>query len=79
MAVTIAAGSTFEFSAPHPLFDSLYLNNAPGHTGNWNTFDVSSDGQRFLIARPEAGNITAALANTPITVVVNWTAALKKK
>ena len=79
MAVTIAAGSTFEFSAPRPLFDSAYLNNAPGHTGNWNTFDVSSDGQRFLLARPEAANIAGTLANTPITVVANWTAALKKK
>ena len=79
MAVTIAAGSTFEFSAPRPLFDSGYLNNAPGHTGNWNTFDVSSDGQRFLLPQPEAANIAGMLANTPITVVVNWTAALKKK
>jgi Tol biopolymer transport system component len=73
-------GSTFEFSPPRPLFDSGYLNNAPGHTGgNYNTFDVSSDGQRFVIPRPEATDITGALANTPITVVLNWTAALSKK
>ena len=74
-----ATGSTFEFSAPRPLFDSGYLNNAPGHTGSYNTFDVSSDGQRFLIPRPESTNLTGALANTPITVVLNWTAALRKK
>ena len=71
--------STFEFSAPRPLFDSGYLNNAPGHTGIYNTFDVTSDGQRFLIPRPESTNLTGALANTPITVVLNWTAALRKK
>ena len=73
------AGSTFEFSVPRALFDSGYLNNALGHTGNWNTFDVSSDGQRFLIPRPKGTSATGAVANTPITVVVNWTAALNKK
>ena len=67
MAVTIAAGSTFEFSAPRPLFDSEYLNNAPGHTGNWNTFDVSSDGQRFLVNLvPNEGT------TSPITLIYNW-------
>src|SRR5262249_34115514 len=79
VAVAIhATGSTFEFSAPRPLFDSGYLNTALGHTGNWNTFDVSADGQLFLIPRLELTNITGAL-NTPITVVLNWSAALNKK
>ena len=59
------------------------VQNAPEGTrivpGQWNTFDVSSDGQRFLIPRAEAANINGALANTPITVVLNWTAALRKK
>ena len=70
-----ATGSKFEYSAPRPLFDSGYLNSGFGHTGSWNTFAVSADGQRFLIPRPESG---PALANTPITVVLNWTAGLKK-
>jgi hypothetical protein len=36
-------------------------------------YDVSADGQRFLInARVE--NVTP----TPITIVVNWTAGLKQ-
>jgi hypothetical protein len=74
-----ATVSTFEFSVPRLLFDSGYLNNAPGHTGNWNTFDVSADGQRFLIPRPEATNVTAALANTPINVILNWPALINKK
>ena len=59
-------------------FDSGYSNSGFGHNGNWNTFAVSSDGQRFLITRPES-NLNGALANTPITVVLNWTAALPKK
>ena len=70
-----ATGTTFEFSAPRPLFDSGYLNFAPGHTGNYNTFDVSADGTRFLIPRPLASDIV----ETPLTVVLNWTAALRQK
>ena len=72
-----ATGSTVVASVPRPLFDSGYLNLGFGHTGNWNTYAVSADGQRFLIPRPEA-NLTGALTNTPITVVLNWTAGLKK-
>jgi eukaryotic-like serine/threonine-protein kinase len=72
-----ATGLTFEFSAPHPLFDSGYLNAVPG-PGPYNTFDVSSDGQRFLIPRP-VGTDTAALANSPINVVLNWPGLLKSK
>jgi hypothetical protein len=58
---------------------SIGSTTAPGHAGNWNTFDVSADGQRFLTPRPEGTSATGAVANTPITVVVNWTAALNKK
>ena len=72
-----ATGSKFEYSAPRPLFDSGYINSGFGHTGNWNTFAVSADGQRFLIPRPES-SLTGALTNTPITVVLNWVTGLKK-
>ena len=73
-----ATGSTFEFSAPRLLFDSGYLNVVQG-PGGYNTFDVSADGQRFLIPRPDATNVAAALANTPINVVLNWPALINKK
>ena len=36
-------------------------------------YDASSDGQRFLLSSP-----TRLLASQPMTVVENWTAALKK-
>ena len=39
---------------------------------NYATYDVSRDGQRILVAVPEA-----APAITPITVLVNWTALVK--
>jgi Tol biopolymer transport system component len=77
VAVSVHASSTtFEFSTPHPLFDSGYVNAAPG-PGNYNTYDVTADGQRFLIPRPATDS--AVLANTPINVVLNWPALLNKK
>ena len=36
------------------------------------SFDVSGDGQRFLITVPVEGS------SAPITVVMNWTADLKR-
>jgi hypothetical protein len=70
-----ATASTFEFSEPRPLFDSRYVNTNFGHTGQWNTYAVAADGQRFLIPRADL-DLTSALANIPITVVLNWQAAL---
>jgi serine/threonine protein kinase len=72
-----ATESKFEFSAPRPLFDSGYYVSRFAHDGPSNIFAVSPDGQRFLIPRPES-NLTGA-ANTPITIVLNWTATLRKK
>jgi Tol biopolymer transport system component len=44
-------GSGLEPAAPKALFDSGYVNTAhPG--GNYHTFAVSPDGQKFLIPRP---------------------------
>jgi hypothetical protein len=39
-----------------------------------NQYVVSADGRRLLINQPPEGRPV-----TPITVVVNWTAALKKE
>jgi Tol biopolymer transport system component/predicted Ser/Thr protein kinase len=72
------SGSSLESTAPVPLFDSLYNNSAVrGHTGNWNTFAVSRDGNRFLIPRPESGVQPGAIV--PISVVLNWASELKKQ
>jgi len=59
-------GARFEKSASKPLFDAR-ISGDPG-----DQFDVSKDG-RFLMAVP-----VQQRASAPITVVVNWTAALKK-
>ena len=44
----------------------------PPNAGNW---DVTADGKRFLAAVPLQAQQNA---NTPITVVLNWEAGLKK-
>ena len=43
----------------------------PPNLGDW---DVTADGKRFLVAVPPAQQTT----QTPITVVLNWEAALKR-
>ena len=68
------AGPTFEYGEPTALFDSGYVNFT--HGLNYHTYAVSPDGQRFLIPRPEGAEEGAA--STPITVVVNWTAAVTR-
>jgi eukaryotic-like serine/threonine-protein kinase len=69
------AGPTFEYGDPAVLFDSLFAN--AGHGSPYQAFTVSPDGQRFLIPRPE-GIDDQGTASAPITVVLNWTAGLKK-
>jgi len=60
-------GTGFEVSAVKPLFATRIV------VGGGYQYDVSADGQRFLInAAPEQA------ASAPITVVLNWTAGLKK-
>ena len=71
------SGSTLVRSTPRPLFDSGFNSiamAARSHTGRSNPYAVSRDGQRFLIPRSDAPN-----GNPPITVVLNWTALLKKE
>ena len=60
-------GAGFEVGAVKPLFATRIVGG-----GNYQ-YDVSADGQRFLIdTAPEQAT------SSPITVVLNWTAGLKK-
>ncbi len=62
-------GGEFQFSAPKALFKTHMLSLI----FNFHEFDVSPDGQRFLIGT-RIGEPTAA----PPTVILNWTALVKK-
>jgi Tol biopolymer transport system component len=64
MAVEIGSGPALQAGIPQPLFQ------VPDAETAW---DVSMDGKRFLLPVP----VTQS-AQTPITVVLNWQAGLKK-
>ena len=69
MAVPIAAQPTFSAGKPTMLFEGDYLASPFPATGV--TYDVSRDGQRFLMVKEEA-------SATQINVVVNWFEELKR-
>jgi hypothetical protein len=63
-------GKTFESGIPHPL---LYISSLK-ELGGGNSYAVTSDGQRFLI-----NTLVEADQSSPMKIVLNWTASLKKK
>jgi serine/threonine-protein kinase len=72
MAVDIATQSGFTAGKPHTLFEGPY-EPAPLTAPN---YDVSPDGQRFLMLKPSE---TQEAAPTQINVVLNWFEELKRK
>ena len=68
MAAAVKSGASFEASAPVSLFEFRA-------GGNLITpyYAVANDGQRFLLS-----TIIETAAGAPMTVVVNWTAELKR-
>ena len=64
MAAEVSAGPEFRAGAPTPLFQ------VPGGAI---VGDVSADGKRFLLVTPAGPSATP-----PFTVVLNWTAGLKR-
>jgi len=66
MASAVKAGAKFEAGVPRALFEvNMPANPTP-------TFDVSADG-RFLLPALVGGSGAG-----PMTVVINWTGALKR-
>jgi Tol biopolymer transport system component len=58
-------GAGLAFGQPQRLFEFRLASTGPG-------FDVSADGQRFLVVEPAEN-----LPPEPVTVVVNWPAAIE--
>lgn len=72
MAVDISTTPNFKASVPKVLFDvPIYVSTGP--TASLHTWAVAADGKRFLINVDMSANRAQ-----PISVVLNWTAALKK-
>ena len=64
MAVPVKTGATFDRGPAVSLFDT---GMHPGWGSARNHYDVSPDGQRFLVMTPVADD-----RSSPFTVVVNW-------
>ena len=71
MAVPIAGDAALDVGAAVPLFQPRLL-SAQGGVGFRAQYDVARDG-RLLLNVPREGDAPAS-----ITVVLNWTAGLKK-
>ena len=72
MAATVKGGSTLEIGAPRRLFQARTLGGSQTMLGFKQQYDVAPDG-RFLMNVPVAADAAA-----PLTLVLNWTAGLKK-
>lgn len=71
MVVAVTLGASFQAGTPAALFQTRV--ETSNLTGARNNYVVAADGQRFLV-----NNIILDSASQPITVVLNWTAQLKK-
>ena len=63
-------GTEFQFGAPKPLFKTRTLSL---EGAIFREYDVTPDGQRFLI-----GTLIGDTKFPPPTVIMNWTALMKK-
>ncbi len=66
MAVDVRSGATIEVGVPRPLF--------PTRPVGVLRYDVTADGQRFLVATP-----TDEAVSAPVTVVLNWHEELRRR
>jgi hypothetical protein len=74
MAVDVKLSSTFEYGTPRSLFQTRAVVTPLVFTVSTpSSYTVTADGQRFLVNAP-----VEETAPTPIQVVLNWPAALKK-
>jgi hypothetical protein len=72
MAVRVdARGGAWSAGSPVKMFDGVYATGAPGSGRN---YDVSLDGQRFLMVKEPANQAAAP----QIVVVQNWFEELKR-
>jgi Tol biopolymer transport system component len=72
MAVEVKAGETFEAGAAKALFPTR--RREPVSAADLFSYDVSADGQRFLV-NTDAEEATSA----PLTAIVNWPSEMEKK
>jgi len=69
-SVAVGVSANFEAAPPVALFKANFPPSVPAY---WRYYVPSADGQRFLVAA-----LLAEAGASPINVVLNWTAGLKK-
>jgi len=74
MAVPIKLGARVEAGQPVALFEARMEGGGIGTVGIFHQYDVSADGQRFLVNTLVEQGASAP----PVAVVLNWTAGLRK-
>jgi hypothetical protein len=81
MAVAVQLTPTFSAGNPMKLFDegSILLDGRFIGTGTQRTYDVSRDGQRFLMIKANAGSSDDNASRASMIVVQNWFEELKAK
>jgi hypothetical protein len=77
MVVSVVTSPTFKASAPHQLWEGTYSEGIGASCGmpgvSSSNYDVTADGQRFLMVRDES----QTAFSTKIVVVLNWVERLK--
>lgn len=77
MVVSVTTSPQFQASAPKQLWEGTYSQGTASSCGmpgvSSSNYDVSADGQRFLMVRDD----DASAAGTKIVVVLNWVEQLK--
>ena len=68
MAVDVKLGQTVEMGTPKPLFQTQVSS-----FGSPNRYDVSADGQKFLV-----NSTVQDTSHAPLVVILNWAAGIKK-
>jgi len=71
MAVEVKPGPSFDASVAKPLFQTARREHISA--GDLFSYDVTADGQRFLVNR-DVGEVTSP----PLNLLVNWTEELRR-
>jgi len=74
MAVDIDTRKGFDAGKPRLLFEGPYSVNNP-----MRGYDVTSDGEHFVLIRPSTESVKAEQPFTQMHVVLNWTEELKRR
>jgi hypothetical protein len=72
MAVPVTTDGPFKSGSPEPLFRTRLLPQGSQSIVFYTAYDVTADGQRFVL------NVPPEDPGPPVTIVLNWTAVGKK-